>query len=219
VGHAHCRDSHDAIVEARCAIPRGTWGRRRDRNVDGPNERTRVGHMDVEGHDVQVVGVAGQDVVDEVGDAGKRSLGVDGRLPSERGIACGSVRRRGGAVDDDRGSGPPSAPARTPQGYRSIPVRSPVWSTGRCERKTASRRVKSRPASAKADGAPRPQSIRKIRPSTTRAEAMPPRPGTGMGAPAVPSSTNSVVIGTPSLSRHVSAGVGGLTRPEDDPES
>ena len=67
--------------------------------------------------------------------------------------------------------------------------------------KTASNCVKSRPASAKADGAPRPQSIMKTRSLTTMTEQMPPRPATGMGAPAVPSSTNSVVIDIPCLPR------------------
>jgi hypothetical protein len=45
---------------------------------------------------------------------------------------------------------------------------------------------------AKADGEPRPQSMTKTRSSTMSAEEIPPRPATGIGAPAVPSSTNSV---------------------------
>jgi hypothetical protein len=49
-------------------------------------------------------------------------------------------------------------------------------------------------ASTKADGDPRPQSMTKTRPSTTSAAEIPARPATGIGAPAVPSSTSSVVV-------------------------
>jgi len=46
----------------------------------------------------------------------------------------------------------------------------------------------------KADGDPRPQSMTKTRSSTTSADEIPARPATGMGAPAVPRSTSSVVM-------------------------
>src|SRR3984957_14962347 len=75
-----------------------------------------------------------------------------------------------------------------------MPGRSPTWSACRGVRNTASRREKSSPASAKPDGAPRPQSMTKTRPSTTRAEQIPALPATGRGAPAVPSRTRSVVM-------------------------
>ncbi len=60
--------------------------------------------------------------------------------------------------------------------------------------KIASSPLKSSPASANAEGEPRPQSMTKTRPSTTSAEEIPARPATGSGAPAVPRSTSSVVI-------------------------
>ncbi len=112
VGHGYRRHVHHTIVEDGCRIPRGTRGRRRDGNVDRPDERARVRHVDVEGHDVQVVGVAGQDVLHEVGHAGKRSVWVDGRLSVERGVTVGGDGGSTGATDKDRregvavGSGP-----------------------------------------------------------------------------------------------------------------
>src|ERR1700689_4121667 len=75
-----------------------------------------------------------------------------------------------------------------------MPGRSPMWSAWRWVKNTASRREKSSPALAKADGDPRPQSMTKTRSSTMSADEIPPRPATGNGAPAVPSSTNSVVM-------------------------
>src|SRR5579863_7186306 len=64
-------------------------------------------------------------------------------------------------------------------------------------RSTASRRVKSSPAETNADGDPRPQSTTNTRPSTTTADEIPPRPATGIGAPAVPSRTSSVATPPP----------------------
>src|SRR5580658_6938641 len=75
-----------------------------------------------------------------------------------------------------------------------MPVRSPVWSACRWVMKIASSCRKSRPASTNAEGEPRPQSIMNTRSSTMSADEIPPRPATGMGAPAVPRSTNSVVM-------------------------
>src|ERR1700722_13151206 len=69
-----------------------------------------------------------------------------------------------------------------------------MWSACRWVSNTASSFGNSRPASTKADGDPRPQSMTNTRSSTISAEEIPPRPATGNGAPAVPSSTNSVVM-------------------------
>jgi hypothetical protein len=55
-------------------------------------------------------------------------------------------------------------------------------------------RGKVEAASAKADGDPRPQSITKTRSPTITADEIPARPATGIGAPAVPSRTSSVVM-------------------------
>ena len=59
--------------------------------------------------------------------------------------------------------------------------RSPMWSAWRWVKNTASRREKSSPAFAKADGDPRPQSMTKTRSSTMTADEIPARPATGMG--------------------------------------
>jgi len=58
----------------------------------------------------------------------------------------------------------------------------------------------TRPESANAEGDPRPKSMMKTRWLTTSADEVPARPATGMGAPAVPRSTNSVVVLTSSFS-------------------
>ena len=104
----------------------------------------------------------------------------------------GSSVGRDGPYTRSAGSEP-----RTPHGYKIMPGRSPTWSACMWVRSTASRRVKSSPASANADGEPRPQSTTNTRPSTTTADEIPPRPATGIGAPAVPSRTSSVVMEPP----------------------
>jgi hypothetical protein len=104
----------------------------------------------------------------------------------------GSSAGRDGPYTRSAGSEP-----RTPHGYKIMPGRSPMWSACIWVRSTASRRVKSSPASANADGEPRPQSTTNTRPSTTTADEIPPRPATGIGAPAVPSRTSSVVMAPP----------------------
>src|SRR5689334_4468631 len=80
-----------------------------------------------------------------------------------------------------------------------MPGRSPVWSACRWVRNTASRRGKPSPASAKADGDPRPQSMTQTRSPTTSADEIPARPATGKGPPAVPSSTSSVAMLIPAF--------------------
>jgi hypothetical protein len=55
-------------------------------DVDGPDQRARIRHMAVQRHDVQMVGVAGQDVGDQIRCAGCGQLGADRRLTVEDGI-------------------------------------------------------------------------------------------------------------------------------------
>ena len=52
--------------------------------------RSRVRHVTVQGHDVQVIGVSGENVVDQIRHSWEGSFRVDGRLPSERRFAGGS---------------------------------------------------------------------------------------------------------------------------------
>jgi hypothetical protein len=66
-------------------------GRLRDVDLAGADELARVRHGGVERHDVQVVGVAGQDVPDQVSGAGIRQFRVDRGLAVEGGI----TRRQG----------------------------------------------------------------------------------------------------------------------------
>ena len=66
VGHGDGRDSHDSVVEDGDGISRGPVSRRRNRDVDSPHEGSWVRHVTVQGHDVQVIGVTGEDVVDQV---------------------------------------------------------------------------------------------------------------------------------------------------------
>ena len=88
---------------------------------------------------------------------------------------------------------------------RHLPQRSHMW-----VRNTAPRREKPSPASANPDGDPRPQSMTKTRSSTMSAGEIPARPATGNGAPAVPSSTNSVTMPTSSFTgRVITAGARG----------
>src|SRR5580704_10711043 len=108
----------------------------------------------------------------------------------------GSSAGRDGPNTRSAGSEP-----RTPHGYKIMPGRSPTWSACIWLRSTASRRVKSSPASANADGEPRPQSTKNTRPSTTTADEIPPRPATGIGAPAVPSKTSSVPTPPPGTTK------------------
>ncbi len=82
------------------------WGltilRLSDGYVDGPNQPSGIGHPGIEGHDVQVVGVASQDVAHQVGCPRDRLVRVDRRLSMERGITAGQSPRRGGAIYQDR---------------------------------------------------------------------------------------------------------------------
>jgi hypothetical protein len=55
-------------------------------DVDGPDERAGIRHMAVQRHDVQMVGVTGQDVGDQVRRARCGQLGGDRRLTVEDGI-------------------------------------------------------------------------------------------------------------------------------------
>ena len=90
-----------SVVEDGDGTSRGAVDRRRNRNVDCPHQRARVRHVAVQRHDVQVIGVSGENVVDQVRRSGKGSFRVDGRLPTERRITSGSDVRRGRSIDAD----------------------------------------------------------------------------------------------------------------------
>ena len=84
-------------------------------DVDRPPQGARVWHQGVHRHHVQVVGVGGEDVLDQVPRTGGRKLRVDGRLAMEVGIAC---RQRVGSrrpVDPDRRERPGIADTHAPR--------------------------------------------------------------------------------------------------------
>ena len=68
----------------------------RDGDVGRPDQRARVRHAGVQRHDVQVVGVAGQDVLDQVSRAGGGPFRVDRGLAMEGGVTDGSESGRDG---------------------------------------------------------------------------------------------------------------------------
>ncbi len=74
----------------------------RNMDVDSPDKRARVRHAGVQRHDVQMVGVAGQDVLDQVRCAGGRQFRVDRGLTMEGGIACWQRFGPRRPVDADR---------------------------------------------------------------------------------------------------------------------
>ena len=174
----------------------------RNRDVDAPHERARVRHAGVQRHDVQMVGVAGQDVLDQVRCAGGRQFWVDRRFTMEDGITCWHHVGARRPVDADWCQRAVSAHAHAPPVEQHASQITDVvgmqvgkehrFQTGEAE-----------PAPANPDGDPRPQSTTKTRSSTMSAEEIPARPATGNGAPAVPSSTNSVAMLTSSFTGRV----------------
>lgn len=83
VGDGDGRDSQAAVVEHDDRISRDLPLRPGGGNLHGPHQGAGVRHAAIEGHHVQVEGVAGQDALDEVRGTGKRSLRVDRRLSME----------------------------------------------------------------------------------------------------------------------------------------
>ena len=71
-------------------------------DVDAPDQRARIGHPGVERHHVQVIGVAGQDVADQVRGAGGGQVRADRGLAAEDGITGRQHVRARRAVDPDR---------------------------------------------------------------------------------------------------------------------
>ena len=94
VRHGHGGDPDGSVVDdghrnLGDASPPG-----RDADVGGPDETARVRHGGVERHDVQMVGIPGQDAVDQVRRPGERPFRVDHRPALEGGRTGG---RRFGA--------------------------------------------------------------------------------------------------------------------------
>jgi len=101
VAHGDGRDSYDSVVEHGDGISSGPVNRRRNVDVDCPHQGPWVRHVAVQGHDVQVIGVPGENVVDQVGRPGKGPFRVDGCLPIERRITGGSDSRNARSIDAD----------------------------------------------------------------------------------------------------------------------
>ena len=102
VRHRDGGDPDRSVVENHDRNPGDALRPGRDVNVDAPDQRAGVRHAGVQRHDVQVVGVSGQDALDQVSRARGRSFGINGRLTVEERIA---FRQRFGArrpVDPDR---------------------------------------------------------------------------------------------------------------------
>jgi hypothetical protein len=70
VRHGHGADLDDPIVEDDGRDVRDIPGWYGNRDVGSPDQRARVRHVGVQRHDVQMVGVAGQDVLGQVRGAG-----------------------------------------------------------------------------------------------------------------------------------------------------
>ena len=86
----------------------------RDRDVEGPDQGSRVGHPGVQRHDVQVVGVAREKALDQVSRAGSGPFWVDRRLAVEGGVTLGHQAGPRRPVDPDRRQRAVTAPADTP---------------------------------------------------------------------------------------------------------
>jgi hypothetical protein len=86
VRHGYGGHLEDPVVEDDDRLRADVSGRCGHGDVCGPDERARVGHAGVQWHDVQVVGVAGQDVLDQIRRSGDRRFRVDRGLAVEDGI-------------------------------------------------------------------------------------------------------------------------------------
>ena len=84
-------------------------------DVDSSYEVGGVGHVGVQGHDVEVVGVTSEDVLDQVCGSGRRQLWVDRRLAVEDGIAGRQHMRPPRPVDPNRREGAVIAHPDTPR--------------------------------------------------------------------------------------------------------
>jgi hypothetical protein len=72
VGHCDGGDPDNSVVEDDDRNSGDALSPGRDTDVDRPDERARVRHAGVQRHDVQMVGVGSQDVLDQVRCAGGR---------------------------------------------------------------------------------------------------------------------------------------------------
>ena len=101
VAHGDGQDPHDSVVEHGDGISRGPVVRLRNLDVDCAHEGPWVRHVAVQGHDVEVIGVPGENVVDQVRRPGKGTFRVDGRLAMERRVTGGSDVRCARSIDAD----------------------------------------------------------------------------------------------------------------------
>jgi hypothetical protein len=102
VGHRDRADLDAPVVEDH-GRHRGLAGRPgRDGDVGRPDQLARVRHGRVQRHHVQVVGVTGQDVPDQVGGARGGQFRVDRGLPAEVSVTGRCLRRPARPVDVHR---------------------------------------------------------------------------------------------------------------------
>ena len=151
--------------------------------------------MSVQGHDIQVVGITREDVFNQVRRTGERSFWVDSFLTGEGGVSGGSHVGDAGSIDPNRGEWPLFAETDSPRiEEHAGEIAGVVDMKMREEEGLQSGEVET--GRREFGGRTRPQSTTKTLSSSTSAEQIPARPTIGIGAPAVPSSTNSVVMDT-----------------------
>ena len=95
---------------------RGAGGLGRKGEVESPHELCRVRHVGVERHDVEVVGVAGDNMVDQVRRSGCRQLRVDRRLAVEVDIAARKGTGTPGSIEREPARVGPHCPRGCPMG-------------------------------------------------------------------------------------------------------
>jgi hypothetical protein len=115
VRHCNGADPNGLIFEHGDRDLGDALGPRRDPDVDRSDQRARVRHPRVQRHDVQVVGVAGEDVLDQVRRARVREFRVNRRLSMEGGVAGRHRFRSRRPVHADRGKGPRIVGTDTPR--------------------------------------------------------------------------------------------------------
>ena len=115
VRHRDGGDPDRSVVENHDRDPGDALRPGRDVNVDAPDQRAGVRHVGVQRHDVQVVGVSGQDALDQIGRARGRSFGINGRLTVEERIAFRQRFRARRPVDPDRRERPVRVLADAPR--------------------------------------------------------------------------------------------------------
>jgi hypothetical protein len=87
----------------------------RNWDVDCPNQHARVRHVAVQGHDIQVVGVTREDVLNQVRRTREGSFGVDSCVTMKSGITRGAYVRRARPIHANRGQWPVIVEANSPR--------------------------------------------------------------------------------------------------------